>query len=47
MKKLNCEYCNNVSGQYKRELSDWVSLCPGCNHKDGVKVHSRFKEAVL
>lgn len=32
----------NISGQYKRELSDWRELCPKCNKNDGVKIPDRF-----
>lgn len=34
----------NKSGEYKRELSDWVELCPSCNKLDGVKINLRFYE---
>lgn len=34
----------NVSGDYKRDLSDWRELCPKCNFSDGVKMHQRYKE---
>lgn len=34
----------NISGEYKRDLSDWHQLCTSCNHKDGVKKHERFIE---
>ena len=33
----------NISGEYKRDLNDWWSLCQSCNLKDGVKKHSRFR----
>lgn len=33
----------NVSGEYKRDISDWRQLCSSCNHKDGIKKHPRFK----
>lgn len=32
----------NISGEYKRDLSDWQSLCTSCNKKDGVKIADRF-----
>jgi hypothetical protein len=42
-KPMQCENCSttypqryhwaNISGEYKRELSDWVRLCPLC-HKN-------------
>lgn len=36
----------NISGEYKRDLSDWRQLCPACNYKDGVSMHPRFKEVI-
>lgn len=33
----------NISGEYKRELNDWHSLCNSCNMKDGIKIAERFK----
>lgn len=35
---------SNISGEYKRDLSDWKSLCPKCNFANGVKIHKRFKQ---
>lgn len=35
-------YWANVSGEYKREESDWKQSCPSCNKKDGIKIHPRF-----
>src|SRR5579872_136459 len=32
----------NISGEYKRDISDWHELCTSCNQKDGIKVHDRF-----
>jgi len=32
----------NISGQYKRELSDWHELCDACNMTDGIHIHRRF-----
>jgi len=42
-KPSNCEYCGtkeskqfewaNISGEYKRNLSDWQRLCTKCHHK--------------
>ena len=32
----------NISGEYKRDLSDWHELCQSCNQLDGVKIHYRF-----
>jgi hypothetical protein len=32
----------NISGEYKREVSDWIQLCPRCNHHDGVHINKRF-----
>jgi hypothetical protein len=26
----------NISKEYKRELSDWIQLCPSCNLKDRI-----------
>ena len=26
----------NEEGEYKREVSDWQSLCPSCHKKDGI-----------
>ena len=40
-------YWANVSGEYKRELSDWHELCPSCNKLDGVKINPRFKQGGL
>jgi hypothetical protein len=34
----------NISGEYKRELTDWRPLCPSCNLTDGVKMNKRFKK---
>ena len=39
-KATKCEYCNkehnrihwaNISGKYKRDLDDWIQLCPSCH----------------
>lgn len=35
-------YWANISGEYKRDPSDWHQLCPSCNKLDGIKKHSRF-----
>lgn len=32
----------NISGEYKRDLSDWHQLCNSCNLNDGIKVAKRF-----
>ena len=32
----------NISGEYRRNLSDWHELCPACNKTDGVRKHERF-----
>lgn len=32
----------NISGEYKRDLSDWHELCPSCNMNDGIKKNKRF-----
>ena len=37
-------YWGNISGEYKRDLSDWHELCPHCNVKDGIHVPERIKE---
>ena len=34
---------SNISGQYKRVISDWHELCYRCNLLDGVKVPKRLK----
>lgn len=36
-------YWANISGEYKRDLSDWHELCWYCNHNDGVRIPERFK----
>ena len=51
-KPIKCVKCNtkeakryvwaNISGEYKRDLSDWQELCNSCNLNDGVKVPNRF-----
>lgn len=33
----------NISGEYKRDTSDWHELCQSCNQTDGIKIHERFK----
>ena len=33
----------NISGEYKREISDFRQLCAKCNLNDGIKIHPRFK----
>ena len=32
----------NISGEYKRDLSDWHELCPSCNRTDNIRIHERF-----
>lgn len=32
----------NISGEYKREKSDWHELCMSCNATDGIKKADRF-----
>lgn len=32
----------NISGEYKRDLSDWHESCDSCNFSDGVKIAIRF-----
>jgi hypothetical protein len=34
---------SNISGEYKRDLSDWHSLCPSCNYSDGIHVPERLR----
>ena len=36
----------NISGEYKRDLDDWHSLCPSCNKTDGIKISERFERRV-
>lgn len=36
----------NISGEYRRDLSDWRSLCPSCNRTDGVETAPRFERRV-
>ena len=36
-------YWANISGEYKKELSDWRESCPRCNKNDGIKMHPRFQ----
>lgn len=33
----------NISGEYKRDLNDYQSLCPSCNKLDGIRKPERFK----
>lgn len=35
-------YWANISGEYKRDLSDWHEFCCSCNHLDGIRIHERF-----
>ena len=39
----------NKSGEYKRDLNDWHSLCDSCNLTDGIKINPRFlkREGVI
>lgn len=32
----------NLSGEYKRDISDWYEACAKCNGSDGIPVHERF-----
>lgn len=32
----------NISGKYRRDISDWQSLCQSCNLSDGIKVSKKF-----
>ena len=34
----------NISGEYKRELSDYRELCQNCNLHDGIKKHRKYKK---
>jgi len=34
----------NISGEYKRDINDWIELCPFCNFNDGIKISKRFYE---
>lgn len=36
-------YWANISGEYKRDLSDWHELCQSCNQSDGISKNKRFK----
>jgi hypothetical protein len=38
----NIYYWANISGEYKRDVSDWHELCPTCNKTDGIKINQRF-----
>ena len=33
----------NISGEYKREVSDYRQLCTKCNLNDGISIHIRFR----
>lgn len=37
----------NISGEYKREISDWHELCHSCNRKDGIKISIKLKSRLL
>lgn len=40
---ISTKYCwANISGEYKKEISDWKEVCNKCNLNDGVKIHSRY-----
>lgn len=43
--KCNKYYWANISGEYKRDLSDWKQVCARCNMTDGIHIHKRFKAA--
>jgi hypothetical protein len=32
----------NISGEYKRDLSDWHELCQSCNTLDGIHIAKKF-----
>lgn len=36
-------YWANISGEYKRDVTDWHQLCQSCNQLDGIKKHERFR----
>lgn len=35
-------YWANISGEYKRDSSDYQELCNSCNMNDGIHIHPRF-----
>lgn len=37
----------NKSGEYRRVISDWWSLCSRCNHTDGVHVPARLRKGAV
>lgn len=41
--KFNKYEWANISGEYKRDLSDWHELCITCNRNDGIKIPERLK----
>lgn len=43
--KCNKYYWANISGEYKRELTDWKEVCARCNMTDGIHIAERFKIA--
>ena len=34
----------NISGEYKRDLTDWKQLCPSCHKKDGIPIAKRYEK---
>jgi len=60
LKKPKIRFCNkcykkgklelgNISGKYKKELSDWEWICRKCHnkfHKEGIYANNRFKESL-
>jgi endogenous inhibitor of DNA gyrase (YacG/DUF329 family) len=50
-KPLKCECCNedkkldaaNISGEYKREFSDWKWLCRSCHMKDDNRISNLIR----
>lgn len=34
----------NISGEYKRDLSDWREVCASCNKLDGIPKAKRFSK---
>lgn len=34
----------NISGEYKRDITDWKEVCQTCNVNDGIKIHERYQK---
>lgn len=53
-KATRCEKCQsltakryvwaNKTGEYKRDISDWIQLCNSCNLNDNIPIHERFSK---